>query len=113
MGTGLGVTTKTSNLGEVEAELVYEPVDGVTGAASEDTDEVVAGEVTGLSREGLRGFTRSGWATTHGFLGVRKEDVVVIRDTELLLAAGAGTVDTRGGLGGVSTHETGEGSVGG
>lgn len=39
------MATETGNLGEIEAKLVLEPVDGVTRATGEDADEVVTGEV--------------------------------------------------------------------
>ena len=48
MCAGLRVTTETSDLREVEAELVLQPIDGVTGATGQDADEVVAGEFAGL-----------------------------------------------------------------
>jgi hypothetical protein len=48
MCAGLRVTAKARDLGEVEAELVLEPVDGIAGAASEDLDEVVACELARL-----------------------------------------------------------------
>ena len=42
---------------------------------------------------------------THRTLGVIEEDFSVIWDPELLLRLGAGTVNTRGSLGRVATHE--------
>ena len=54
MCAGLRVTAETSDLGEIEAELVLEPVDGVAGAASQNTDEVVAGELACLRQESVR-----------------------------------------------------------
>jgi hypothetical protein len=47
VGTGLGVATETRDLGEVKAEALNEPVDGVARAVGEDVDEVVASKVTG------------------------------------------------------------------
>lgn len=46
--TGVGVTTKTGDLGEVESELVLQPVDRVTRATSEDGDQIIASKLTGL-----------------------------------------------------------------
>ena len=51
VSAGLGVTTKTSDFGEVEGELVLEPVDGVAGLAGQDLDERIAGEIAGLWKE--------------------------------------------------------------
>ena len=45
------VTAKAGDLGEVQTELVLKPVDGITGTTSENTDEIIAGEVTGLENE--------------------------------------------------------------
>jgi hypothetical protein len=60
MGTGLGVTTETRDLGKIQAELVLEPVDGVSGLVGEDANQVVAGQITGR------------------FLGVVEEDLWAI-----------------------------------
>ena len=48
VGSWLTVTTKPGNLGKVQLELVLQPVNGVSGTASQDGNEVVAGEVTSL-----------------------------------------------------------------
>jgi hypothetical protein len=48
VGSWLTVTTKSSNLGKVELELVLQPVDSISGTASQDGDKIVAGEVTSL-----------------------------------------------------------------
>lgn len=48
VGTRLAVTTETSDLGEIESELVLKPVDSISGAASENTDQVIASEITSL-----------------------------------------------------------------
>ena len=44
----LTVTTEASNLGKVELELVLQPVNSISGTASQDGDKIVAGEVTSL-----------------------------------------------------------------
>jgi hypothetical protein len=72
----LRVTAETGDEGEVEVELVLEPVDGVCGATSEDLDEVVACEVF------------------CGFLRVFEEDLGVVLNALCELCAGAGAVDT-------------------
>ena len=46
--SGMGLATETSDLGEVEGELVLEPVDGIAGLTGENADKVVACEVTSL-----------------------------------------------------------------
>ena len=48
VGSRLTVTAKSSNLGKVELELVLQPVDSISGTASQDGDKIVAGEVTSL-----------------------------------------------------------------
>jgi len=48
VGSRLAVTAKSRNLGKVELELVLQPVDGISGTASQDGDKIVAGEVTSL-----------------------------------------------------------------
>lgn len=48
MSAGLAVTAKTGNLGEIEAELVLEPVDSVSGTTGEDTDQVVTSKLASL-----------------------------------------------------------------
>lgn len=48
VGTGLAVAAEAGYLGQVKAKLILEPVDGVTGAAGEDLDKVVASEVACL-----------------------------------------------------------------
>jgi hypothetical protein len=53
MCTRLAVATKSGDLGEIKTELGLKPVDGVTGAASKDADEIVAGKVTGLVERDL------------------------------------------------------------
>ena len=42
------VTTKSSDLGKVELELVLQPIDSVSRTASQDSDKIIAGEVTSL-----------------------------------------------------------------
>ena len=42
------MSTETRNFGEVEGELVLEPVDGVARTASKNADEVIASEFTSL-----------------------------------------------------------------
>lgn len=42
------MSTETSNLGKVETELVLQPVDGVTGATSENVDEIISRKLSGL-----------------------------------------------------------------
>ena len=51
-------------------------------------------------------------AWTHRTLGVLEENLCAVWDTELLLWLGARAVDARGRLGGVATHESGEGLAG-
>jgi len=48
VGSWLTMTTKSSNLGKVELELVLQPVDSISGTASQDGDKTIAGEVTSL-----------------------------------------------------------------
>ena len=48
VGPWLTVTAKSSNLGKIELELVLQPVDSISGTASQDGDKIVAGEVTSL-----------------------------------------------------------------
>ena len=72
----LRVTAKTGDEGEVEVELILEPVDGVCGATGEDLDEVVACEVF------------------CGFLGVFEEYLGVVLNSLCKLCAGAGAIDT-------------------
>jgi hypothetical protein len=72
----LRVTAEAGDEGEVEIELVLEPVDGVCGATSKDLDEVVACEV----------FCR--------FLRVVEEDLGVVLDALCELGTGSGAVDT-------------------
>jgi hypothetical protein len=50
VGTRLAVSTKTSNFGEIEGKLVLKPVNSVTRAASEHTNQVIAGKVAGLRK---------------------------------------------------------------
>lgn len=45
---------------------------------------------------------------TYGFLGILEESLRRIGDTSVLLGLSTSTVDTRGGLGRVTTHETKE-----
>lgn len=52
VGSRLTMTAESSNLGKVEPELVLQPVDSISGAAGQDGDKIVAGEVTSL-RAGL------------------------------------------------------------
>jgi len=54
MGTWLAVATETGDLRKVKVEFTLEPVDGVSWAAGEDVDEVVAGKITGLKEHALR-----------------------------------------------------------
>ena len=42
------MTAETGNLREIEGKFVLQPVDSISGAASQDTDEVVTGKVAGL-----------------------------------------------------------------
>lgn len=49
VGTRLTMATETGDLGEVKAELVLKPIDGVTRAASEDCDEVITSKFASLS----------------------------------------------------------------
>jgi hypothetical protein len=42
------VTTEACDLGQVQVELVLEPVDGITGATGENADKIIPGEVSGL-----------------------------------------------------------------
>lgn len=49
VGTRLTMATETGHLGEIEAELVLEPVDGVTRAPSEHCDEVITSKFASLS----------------------------------------------------------------
>ena len=44
------MTTETSDLGEVKAELVLQPVDGVARPASKNLNQVVASELTSLKK---------------------------------------------------------------
>jgi len=53
VGSRLTVTTKSSNLGKVELELVLQPVDSISGTASQDGDKIVAGEVTSLRTDSV------------------------------------------------------------
>lgn len=48
VGSWLTVATKPGNFGKVELELVLQPVDSISGTASQDGDKIVAGEVTSL-----------------------------------------------------------------
>ena len=48
VGSRLTVTAKSCNLGKVEFELVLQPVDSISGTASQDGDKIVASEVTSL-----------------------------------------------------------------
>jgi hypothetical protein len=48
------VAAEAGDEGEVEAEFVFEPVDGVAGAAGEDADEVVTSELACLNRYEMR-----------------------------------------------------------
>jgi len=48
MSSWLTVTAKSSNLRKVELELVLQPVDSISGTASQDGNEIVPGEVTSL-----------------------------------------------------------------
>ena len=70
------MTAESRDEGEVEVELVLEPVDGVCGATGEDLDQVVACEVL------------------CGFLRVFKEYLGVILNSLCELCAGAGAIDT-------------------
>ena len=45
------MAAKTRDLGEVEGELVLEPIDGVAGLAGEDSNEIVARELASLVSE--------------------------------------------------------------
>ena len=54
--SGMRVATEASDLGEVEGELILEPVNGVAGLTSENADKVIACEVTSLN--GGRGSVR-------------------------------------------------------
>ena len=48
VGSWLAMPTKSSNLGKVELEFVLQPIDSISGTASQDGDQIVAGEVTSL-----------------------------------------------------------------
>lgn len=54
MRAGLGVATKTRDLGEIELELLLQPVDGIARAVGKDVDKVVSRKVAGLGVEGKR-----------------------------------------------------------
>jgi hypothetical protein len=45
---GLGVATKTGNLGEVESETVLQPIHGVARATGKNTNEIVSCKFTSL-----------------------------------------------------------------
>lgn len=107
MRAGLGVPTETRHLGEIELELLLQPVDGIAGAVSKDVDKVVSCKVAGLRLEGKRyeAADRSRDIMTHRFLRVLEEDLCRVWDSQLLLGRGSRTVDTRGSLGRVTAHK--------
>jgi len=72
----LRVTAETGDEGEVEVELVLEPVDGVCRATCEDLNKVVACEVF------------------CGFLRVLEEYLGVVLNALCELCAGTGAIDT-------------------
>jgi hypothetical protein len=45
---GLTVAAEPGDLGKVEGKLILEPVDGITRAAGQNADEIVASEVACL-----------------------------------------------------------------
>ena len=44
------MTTKTGNLGKVEAKLILQPVHGITGSTGEDLNEVVPSKIPSLAQ---------------------------------------------------------------
>lgn len=101
------MSTKTSDFGKIKSELVLEPVDGIAGTTSEDFDEVITSEITGLRIENISIIMCDNDSVTHGFLGIVEERLVVIGNTEFSLCLGTSAVDSGGGFGGITTHETG------
>lgn len=79
---------KTRNESEVKVEHVLEPLNSGGGLVGQDLDEVRTGFVTGRLE------------------GILVELLDAVTDLVVNLCAGQGTVDTRGGLGGVSSEET-------
>ena len=93
MCTGLAVATQASDLGEIKVELVLKPVDCVTGATSEHTNQIVAREFTSL-RDVFRTMLRKRRERSYGFLGVLKENLCIVGNTDFLLGLCTRTVDT-------------------
>jgi len=87
VSTGEGVTAETRDEREIKLELLHEPLDGGSRLTSEDLSE------------------RVGMADLGGLDGVLKESVDGVLDAKLDLRGGQGTVDTRGSLSRVTTHE--------
>ncbi len=48
MRTWLAVSAKTGNLGQVELELVLQPVDCITRTTSKYTNQIITGEFSSL-----------------------------------------------------------------
>ena len=78
---------KTRDEGEVEVELILEPLDGSGGLVGQDLDEVGTGLVTG------------------GLEGIIVKLLDAVGNADLNLCPCKGTVDTGGSLGRVSTKE--------
>jgi hypothetical protein len=83
----VGVATETGDESEVQVKDILQPLNGSGGLVCEDLDQVGAGLVTG------------------GLEGVIVELLDAVLDTEVGLSTSKGTVDTRGGLGGVTTEK--------
>lgn len=73
---------------KVEVEDILEPLDGGGGLVGQNLDEIRAGPVS------------------RGLEGIIVELLDAVGDASFDLCAGEGTVDTRGGLGRVSTEES-------
>lgn len=78
---------KTGDEGEVEVEDILEPLDSGSGLVGQDLDEIGTGLITGRLE------------------GIIVELLDAVADLVINLSAGQGTVDTRGGLGRVTTEE--------
>jgi hypothetical protein len=87
VSAGVGVTAQSGDEGEIEVEDILQPLDGGGGLVGQNLDEVGAGLITG------------------GLEGVLVELLDAVGNAEVGLGASEGTVDTGGGLGGVTTEE--------
>ena len=99
------MSAEAGNLGKVEAELVVQPVHGITRPTGEDANKVVSCEFTSLARRNETTLVTKANKSAYGSLGVLEENFGVVGNPCLLLGLCTCAVDAGGSFGGVTTHE--------